>query len=93
MINTGFQDLLMRLQTAIASLVRSPGEMPFAQYRAFRTTARQADEPFRFVDGELIERFLSCSPDIQQNIVDRLGRNDVTLEFVKSMIEGLKRMH
>ncbi|KKA25955.1 UV-damaged DNA binding protein [Rasamsonia emersonii CBS 393.64] len=58
LINPEHQDFLMRLQTAIAAYVDSPGKMPFNKFRAFRSAVREAEEPFRFVDGELIEQFL-----------------------------------
>jgi DNA damage-binding protein 1 len=83
----------MRLQTAIASRVDSPGEMPFSRHRALRTAVRQAEEPFRFVDGELIERFLNIPHDHQQTIVDSLMDKTITVDFVKGMIEELRRMH
>ncbi|KAL1954103.1 hypothetical protein VTO42DRAFT_1727 [Malbranchea cinnamomea] len=93
LINPNHQDLLMRLQSAIGSVVMTPGEMPFNQYRALKTKVRQAEEPFRFVDGELVERFLSCPRELQEDIVGRLADKGVTVEFVKDMIEELRRMH
>ena len=83
----------MRVQASIASYVVSPGGMPFNKFRAFKTKARAADEPYRFVDGELIERFLDCSPDLQEEIVSKAGGRSVTVEYVKEIVEGLKRMH
>ena len=83
----------MRLQSSIAAHVASPGGMPFNKYRAFRSTVRQADEPYRFVDGELIERFLDCSPGLQKEIVAMVGRSSVTVEYLKGIVEGLRRMH
>jgi len=44
----------------------------------------------RFVDGELVERFLDVSEDIQREAIAGLG---VELEEVKGMIEGLRRLH
>ncbi|KAF3484447.1 DNA damage-binding protein 1a [Arthroderma uncinatum] len=93
MINPDFVDLLMRLQAAMASITVSPGEIPFTKYRAFRTTVRQSEEPFRFVDGELIEKFLACTPDVQEDIVSRLDDTNVTVGSLKEMIEELRRMH
>ncbi|KDB24574.1 hypothetical protein H109_03543 [Trichophyton interdigitale MR816] len=93
LINPTYVDLLLRLQTAMGSIATSPGETPFSKYRAFRTTVRQSDEPFRFVDGELIERFLSCTLAMQQEIVGRLDDSTVTVSSLKEMIEELRRMH
>lgn len=84
------QDLLMRLQENIAQLVQSPGNVPFNKYRAFKTQVREADEPNRFVDGELIERFLDCSNEVQERIVQGLG---VEVDEVRGMVEALKRLH
>ena len=50
---------------------------------------RQSEEPFRFVDGELIEMFLDCGVAMQEQIVDGLA----TVEEVKIMVESLRRMH
>lgn len=75
----------------MAEQVDSIGNMPFNKFRAFRSMARESDEPFRFVDGELIERFLTCEPSIQEKVVEMVGNMDV--EQVKGMIEGLRRLH
>ena len=82
----------MRLQAAIAAYVDSPGNMPFNKFRAFRNSVREAEEPFRFVDGELIERFLVCEPAIQEEIVGLVG-GGAEVEGVKGMIEALRRLH
>jgi DNA damage-binding protein 1 len=82
----------MRLQAAVAAYVDSPGNMPFNKFRAFRSTVREADEPFRFVDGELIERFLVCEPAVQQEIVGLVTPNG-DLDEVKRVIEALRRLH
>ena len=84
------QDLLMRLQSNIAQYVHSPGNIPFNKYRAFKNEVREAEEPFRFVDGELIEKFLECSADIQKEIVVGLG---VEVDNIKGIVEGLRRLH
>jgi DNA damage-binding protein 1 len=84
----------MRLQTTIAAYVDSPGLMPFNKFRAFRSTVREADEPFRFVDGELIERFLDCDIPVQEEILGLVGDgNAADLETVQKMIETLRRLH
>lgn len=91
LINPEHQDFLMTLQSAIASKVDSLGDLPFDKFRAFRTLARSADAPYRFVDGELIEQFLTCEQSVQEEIVEEVGSGDV--EGVKSMIEALRRLH
>ncbi|KAI9724000.1 MAG: hypothetical protein M1812_000718 [Candelaria pacifica] len=84
------QDLLMRLQANIAKIVESLGKIPFNKYRAFKSGVREAEEPFRFVDGEVIEQFVDCSADVQERIVEGLG---VDVEDVRSMVDGLRRLH
>ncbi|KAM5432742.1 hypothetical protein MferCBS31731_007366 [Microsporum ferrugineum] len=93
LINPTYIDLLLRLQAIMASVTVSPGEIPFTKYRAFRTTVRQSDEPFRFVDGELIERFLGCAPSTQEEIASRLDDQNITVASLKEMIDELRRMH
>jgi DNA damage-binding protein 1 len=82
----------MRLQVAVAAYVDSPGKMPFNKFRAFRTMVREAEEPFRFVDGELIEHFLVCEPAVQDEIVGLVG-GGAEVDGIKAMIEALRRLH
>lgn len=91
-IAAGKQDLLMRMQSKMAEMVKSPGYVPFNKFRGVKTQVRDMGEegPVRFVDGELIERFLDCAEDVQRSIVDGLG---VDIEEVRGMVEGLKRIH
>jgi DNA damage-binding protein 1 len=74
----------------MASRVDSLGDLSFMEFRSLRTLTRQASEPYRFVDGELIERFLTCEPNVQKEIVDMVGKS---VEEVKVMIEALRRLH
>ncbi|KAI4206746.1 MAG: hypothetical protein LQ346_000935 [Caloplaca aetnensis] len=88
------QDLLMRLQGAIAARVQSLGHVPFNTYRAFKNTVREAEEPFRFVDGDLIEKFLNCSASVQEAICKDLGLTEAAdVEEMRAMVEGLRRIH
>lgn len=84
------QDTLMRLQENMAEKVQSPGNVPFNRYRAYKTSVRESDEPNRFVDGELIERFLDCDEKLQESIVEGLS---VDVEEVRSIVEALRRLH
>ncbi|KAL1311189.1 hypothetical protein AAFC00_001384 [Neodothiora populina] len=90
LISEAKRDLLMRLQENMAKQVQSPGGVPFNRYRGFKTLVREADEPNRFVDGELIERFLDCDKELQESIVQGLG---VSVGEVWEMVEALKRLH
>lgn len=94
LIAPGKQDLLIRLQSKLAEVVRSPGDVPFAKFRGFRSQVRDmGDEgPSRFVDGELIERFLDCDVQVQEEVVKALP-GELGVEEVKGMVEGLRRIH
>lgn len=74
----------------MAELVQSPGHVPFNKYRAFKNQTREAEEPNRFVDGELVERFLDCSSEVQEKAVQGL---EVDVEEVRIMVEALRRLH
>lgn len=84
------QDLLMRFQQKLASVVSTPGGIDFKTYRSFRNRARESDAPFRFVDGELIERFLDMDEETQKTVCAGLGPS---VEDMCTMVEDLKRMH
>ncbi|RAL17016.1 DDB1/RSE1 family protein [Aspergillus homomorphus CBS 101889] len=90
-INPEHQDFLMRLQATMAGKVESLGNIPFNEFRGFRSMVREAKEPYRFVDGELIERFLTCEPSVQEEIVKAVGL--MSVDEVKVMIEALRRLH
>lgn len=42
------------------------------------------------MDGELIERFLDVDEDVQEEICQRLGPS---VEDIRNLVEGLKRLH
>lgn len=94
LIAPGKQDLLIRLQNKLAEMVKSPGGVPFSKFRGFRNQVRDmGDEgPSRFVDGELIERFLDCSAEVQEEVVKELP-GGIGVEDVKGMVEALRRIH
>lgn len=96
LIAPSYRDLLMRLQSNMAAMLRSPGDIPFNSYRAFKNSVREAEEPFRFVDGELVERFLDCTKDMQDEMCKGLGAQTgkaIDVEDIKGIIEGLRRLH
>lgn len=93
-------DLLTRFQANLAPFVKAPGitddpsgrhsSLDFSTYRSFRNAEREGDGPFRFVDGELIERFLDVDEQTQQHICEGLGPS---VEAMRNMVEELRRMH
>ena len=80
----------MRLQTRMAQIIITLGGVDFNTYRSFKNTERETAEPFRFVDGELIERFLDVDEEVQKEICTGLGPS---VEDLRNMIEELKRLH
>ncbi|TGJ86252.1 hypothetical protein E0Z10_g2528 [Xylaria hypoxylon] len=90
MISPRYQDLLMRFQNKLANVVETTGTIEFSQYRSFRNEERESDGPFRFVDGELLERFLDLDEKQQEMICEGLGPN---AEAMRNLVEELKRMH
>ncbi|KKY31569.1 putative dna damage-binding protein 1 [Diaporthe ampelina] len=84
------QDLLMRFQSRLADRIRTPGDIPLDKYRSFRNAEREGDGPFRFLDGEVLERFLDMDEETQQEVCHGLGPS---VEDLRNVVEELKRMH
>ena len=74
----------------MSTIIQTLGNMDFNTYRSFKNSERETAEPFRFVDGELIERFLDVSEEVQEEICKGLGPS---VEDMRSMVEELKRLH
>ncbi|GAO17774.1 hypothetical protein UVI_02006300 [Ustilaginoidea virens] len=89
-IAPGYQDLLLTFQTRLQDYIDAPGHISFDLWRAFRNQSREADAPFRFIDGEMIERFLDLDEAEQKLVCADLGP---TVEDMRDMIEELRRMH
>jgi DNA damage-binding protein 1 len=83
---------LIKLQAALAEKVQAPGHMPWAKWRAPRNEVREADEPFRVVDGELIEEVLRLD-DEKLGIIVGEGGVGWSKDRVKSVVEGLRRLY
>lgn len=79
----------MTLQSNLAQYVQGPGDVPFGKYRAFKNQVRESEEPFRFVDGELVERFLDADANVQAKACEGLG---VGVEEIVRIVEGLRRL-
>nr|OQO29403.1 hypothetical protein B0A51_02221 [Rachicladosporium sp. CCFEE 5018] len=90
------QDLLMRLQSELAKVVKSPGHVKFSLWRGFKSQVRDMgnEGPMRFVDGELIEAFLDLKSEEQEAVVGGLGIEvPGGAEEVRGLVEGLRRVH
>ena len=80
----------MTFQSQLAALVQAPGGMSFEAFRAFKNQTWEAEEPYRFVDGEFVEHYLECNPEVQNKAIEGLS---VSVDEMKSLIERLRRMH
>ncbi|KAF8538333.1 CPSF A subunit region-domain-containing protein [Trichophaea hybrida] len=89
--------LLLQLQTNLAKVVVSVGELEFNRWRSFSTPTRVSEEPYRFVDGDFLEKFLTLSEDVAEKVCRGVG-NDIyalsaSVEEVRSLVESLKTFH
>ncbi|KAM4060464.1 mono-functional DNA-alkylating methyl methanesulfonate N-term domain-containing protein [Hirsutella rhossiliensis] len=89
-ISPQYQDLLMTFQARLQEYIYAPGNIHFDVWRAFRNQAREGDGPYRFVDGEMVERFLDLDEAKQELVCEGLGPS---VEDMRNMIEELRRMH
>ncbi|KAF8456915.1 damage-specific DNA binding complex, subunit DDB1 [Terfezia claveryi] len=93
-------DLLMKLQANLARVLKGVGDLDFNRFRAFSSPERTGDEPFRFVDGDFVERFLELGEEAMREVV---RPKDVTeaewlgdgwgVEEVRGLLENLRRLH
>lgn len=84
------QDLLLRFQAKLVTVIRTTGGIEFNSYRAFRNPEREGEAPDRFLDGELLERFLDVDEEVQAHICQGLGPS---VEDMRNMVEELRRIH
>lgn len=80
----------MTLQTRMVEHTQDIGRINFNSWRSFRNQSREATEPFRFIDGEMVERFLDLDEQAQASVAEGLGPS---VEDMRSIIEELRRMH
>ncbi|KMQ81841.1 dna damage-binding protein 1 [Lasius niger] len=80
----------MTLQARLQDYIHAPGNISFGLWRAFRSQTREGDGPYRFVDGEMVERFLDLDEDKQELVCEGLGPS---VEDMRNMMEELRRMH
>lgn len=100
-INPAYLDVLLRLQRPLADRVRAPGYMPWASYRGVKTMVREAEEPFRFVDGEVLEAgLLGFGDGVLGEVLREAGLSGeeeggfgVTVEEVRGWGEELRRLY
>ncbi len=97
-INPAYQNVLLLLQSALATRVQAPGYMPWSKFRSWKTEAVEKDEPFRFVDGEMLEQALLALDDAELQALLREGglaaedSLNVTVPEVRGWAEELRRL-
>jgi DNA damage-binding protein 1 len=89
-ISPQYQDLLMTFQSRLQEFIYALGGISFDSWRAFRNEVREAESPFRFVDGEMVEMFLDLDEGRQELVCEGLGPS---VEDMRNMIEELRRIH
>ncbi len=97
-INSSYTDALLRLQASLANKVEAPGYMPWTKFRAWKTEVRDSDEPFRFVDGEMVEQGLLRSTDADlEDVLREAGLTEgpakLTLQEARAWGEELRRLY
>lgn len=97
LIAPGKQDLLIRLQERLSKVLEAPGGVPFAKFRGFKTGVRNCGDegPMRFVDGEVMERFLDLEQAVQADVVEGLpgiSAGEEGVEEVRGLVDGLRRV-
>ncbi|KAK7427474.1 hypothetical protein QQZ08_006080 [Neonectria magnoliae] len=65
-ISPQYQDLLMTFQSRLEPHIRASGNIDFSVWRAFRNEVKESEGPYRFVDGEMVERFLDMDEGTQE---------------------------
>lgn len=70
--------------------IETLGDIDFNTYRAFKSPISENEAPFRFIDGEFVERFLDVSEVLQEEICSKIGLKS---EDVRGLVEGLRRLH
>lgn len=88
----------MKLQSNLARFVKGVGDLDFNKFRAYSSPQRTGDEPFRFVDGDFIERFLDLDEETMLEVVEGEKKNDRLgkgwgVEEVRGLLENLRRLH
>ncbi|KIW12838.1 hypothetical protein PV08_08025 [Exophiala spinifera] len=97
-INPAYVNVLLLLQSALAGRVQAPGYMPWTKFRAWKTEVAEKDEPFRVVDGEMVEQGLLALGDGELETVLREGglmedNVQVSVEEARAWGDELRRLY
>lgn len=88
------QTTLTTLQEKIVQKSGTLGSLSWKGWRAPKSSHRmpsgeEAKEPYRFIDGEIIESFLDMDAQTQADIAEHF----MTVDAVRGIVEDLKRLH
>jgi len=89
-VQPGSEKLLMDFQDRLVQHVDTPGELNFDGWRAYRGEHRTGEKPYRFLDGEILERFLDLNESQQEVICEGLGPS---AEEMRNYVEELRLLH
>jgi len=81
--------LLSKVQTNLARVVHGVGGLSHQKWREFRTE-RKTQDATNFIDGDLIETFLSLDRPKMEKVVEGI---DVSVDELCKRIEDLQRLH
>lgn len=81
--------LLSKVQTNLARVVHGVGGLSHQKWREFRTE-RKTQDATNFIDGDLIETFLSLDRFKMEKVVEGI---DVSVDELCKRIEDLQRLH
>lgn len=88
---------LLQLQSNLAKVVMSPGDLEFNRWRAYASPARVGEEPYRFVDGDFLERFLALPVDEAEKVVAGVDSEhfalDVGVDAARALVESLRMFY
>jgi DNA damage-binding protein 1 len=100
-INSPYLHVLLSLQTILGNRAQAPGYMPWSKYRAWKTEVVEKDEPFRIIDGEMLEQgLLALSDEEMVDVLRESGLDEeggaqgrpVSVEEVRRWGEELRRL-
>jgi DNA damage-binding protein 1 len=81
--------LLEKLQSVLVQSIKSVGNLSHTEWRSFYN-GRRANVAWNFVDGDLIESFLSLSPIQKHEVAKAMG---VCADKLCMLVKGLTDLH
>jgi DNA damage-binding protein 1 len=82
--------LLTKVQAALAKVVKGVGDLDHTEWRSF-STERKTVKSRNYIDGDLIESFLTLSQGDMDKVVESVG--STTCDDLTKIIEELMQLH